>query len=129
MSHFSYIKTSIREMDLLKKSLTNLNIAWKQEEKEILGYNGQTHNVNLVIPQENNIDIGFEKTSENYYQLVADLSFWDQSSSLEHFLDRLHKEYAITTVLQETKKKGFQTVSQENTQNGEVVIMVERWSN
>ena len=56
MSHFSYIKTSIREMDLLKKSLTNLNIAWKQEEKEILGYNGETHNVNLVIPQENNID-------------------------------------------------------------------------
>ena len=53
MSHFSYIKTSIREMDLLKKSLTNLNIAWKQEEKEILGYNGETHNVNLVIPQEN----------------------------------------------------------------------------
>ena len=129
MSHFSRIKTSIREIDLLKKSLVNLNLVWEEKEQLIEGYQGETHKVNLVIRQENNIDIGFEKTSENYYQLVADLSFWDQSSSLEHFLDRLHKEYAITTVLQETKKKGFQTVSQENTQNGEVVIMVERWSN
>jgi len=107
MSHFSRIKTSIREIDLLKKSLTNLNLVWEEKEQLIEGYQGETHKVNLVLPQENNIDIGFERTQDNNYQLVADLAFWNQSTSVDAFLDSLHKEYALTTVLEETKKQGF----------------------
>ena len=129
MSHFSRIKTSIREIDLLKKSLTNLNLIWEEKEQLIEGYQGETHKVNLVLPQENNIDIGFERTQDNNYQLVADLAFWDQSTSVDAFLDSLHKEYALTTVLEETKKQGFEKISQmQNQQNGEVVIIVEKWN-
>ena len=130
MSHFSRIKTSIREIDLLKKSLVNLNLVWEEKEQLIEGYQGETHNVNLVIRQENNIDIGFEKTKDNSYQLVADLAFWDQPTSVDAFLDSLHKEYALTTVLEETKKQGFEKISQTtNQQNGEVVLIVEKWNN
>ena len=96
MSHFSRIKTSIREIDLLKKSLVNLNLVWEEKEQLIEGYQGETHKVNLVIRQENNIDIGFEKTKDNSYQLVADLAFWDQPTSVDAFLDSLHKEYALS---------------------------------
>ena len=129
MSHFSRIKTSIREIDLLKKSLTNLNLVWEEKEQLIKGYKNETHKVNLVIKQNNNIDIGFEKTKDNNYHLIADLSFWDQSTPVDAFLDSLHKEYAITTVLEETKKQGFETISQiKNQQNGEVVISVEKWT-
>jgi|TARA_B100000524_G_C23566327_1_gene340190 hypothetical protein len=130
MSHFSRIKTSIREIDLLKKSLVNLNLVWEEKEQLIEGYQGETHKVNLVIRQENNIDIGFEKTKDNSYQLVADLAFWDQPTSVDAFLDSLHKEYALTTVLEETKKQGFEKISQTtNQQNGEVVLIVEKWNN
>jgi len=130
MSHFSRIKTSIREIDLLKKSLVNLNLVWEEKEQLIEGYQGETHKVNLVIRQENNIDIGFEKTKDNSYQLVADLAFWDQPTSVDAFLDSLHKEYALTTVLEETKKQGFEQISQTtNQQNGEVVVIVEKWNN
>lgn len=130
MSHFSRLKTSIREIEFLKKSLTNLNLVWEEKEQLIEGYKGETHNVNLVIKQNNQIDIGFEKTNDNTYQLVADLSFWDQSTSVEAFLESLYKEYALTTVLEETKKQGFETLSQStNTKNGEVVVIVEKWSN
>ena len=130
MSHFSRIKTSIREIDLLKKSLVNLNLVWEEKEQIIEGYQGETHKVNLVIRQENNIDIGFEKTKDNSYQLVADLAFWDQPTSVDAFLDSLHKEYALTTVLEETKKQGFEKISQTtNQQNGEVVLIVEKWNN
>jgi len=45
-------------------------------------------------------------------------------------LDSLHKEYALTTVLEETKKQGFEKISQTtNQQNGEVVLIVEKWNN
>ena len=116
MSHFSRIKTSIREIDLLKKSLVNLNLVWEEKEQLIEGYQGETHKVNLVIRQENNIDIGFEKTKDNSYQLVADLAFWDQPTSVDAFLDSLHKEYALTTVIEETKKQGFEKISQTTNQ-------------
>ena len=130
MSHFSRLKTSIKEVDLLKKSLTNLNLVWEEKEQLIEGYQGETHKVNLVVSQKNNIDIGFEKTVDNTYQLVADLAFWDQPTSVDAFLDSLHKEYALTTVLEETKKQGFEKISQTNNQqNGEVVIIVEKWNN
>ena len=129
MSHFSRLKTSIKEVDLLKKSLTNLNLVWEEKEQLIEGYQGETHKVNLVVSQKNNIDIGFEKTVDNTYQLVADLAFWDQPTSVDAFLDSLHKEYALTTVLEETKKQGFEKISQTNNQqNGEVVIIVEKWN-
>ena len=130
MSHFSRLKTSIKEVDLLKKSLTNLNLVWEEKEQLIEGYQGETHKVNLVVSQKNNIDIGFEKTVDNTYQLVADLAFWDQPTSVDAFLDSLHKEYALTTVLEETKKQGFEKISQTtNQQNGEVVLIVEKWNN
>ena len=130
MSHFSRLKTSIKEVNLLKKSLTNLNLIWEEKEQLIEGYQGETHKVNLVVSQKNNIDIGFEKTVDNTYQLVADLAFWDQPTSVDAFLDSLHKEYALTTVLEETKKQGFEKISQtSNQQNGEVVIIVEKWNN
>ena len=73
--------------------------------------------------------MALKKTKDNNYQLIADLSFWDQSTPVDAFLDSLHKEYAITTVLEETKKQGFETISQiKNQQNGEVVISVEKWT-
>ena len=59
MSHFSRLKTSIKEVNLLKKSLTNLNLIWEEKEQLIEGYQGETHKVNLVVSQKNNIDIGF----------------------------------------------------------------------
>ena len=52
MSHFSRIKTSIREIDLLKKSLVNLNLVWEEKKQLIQGYQGETHNVDLVIHQK-----------------------------------------------------------------------------
>jgi hypothetical protein len=115
---------------LLNKSITNLNLVCHEKEQLIEGYQGETHTVNLVVPQKNNIDIGFEKTKDNNYQLIADLAFWDQPTSVDAFLDSLHKEYALTAVLEETKKQGFEKISQTNNQqNGEVVIIVEKWNN
>ena len=78
MSHFSRIKTSIREIDLLKKSLTNLNLVWEEKEQLIKGYKNETHKVNLVIKQNNNIDIGFEKTAK-----LAEQSWWTHATASE----------------------------------------------
>ena len=87
MSHFSKIKTTLKDLTLLKKALTDLSVNWDTEVKQIRGYKDQTDFANLVIKQNNNYDIGFTWNGFEY-QLVADLQFWQQPWSVESFLDK-----------------------------------------
>ena len=49
MSHFSQIKTQIRNLDSLKDALTELGIDWKPGPREVRGYRGQTHPAEVTI--------------------------------------------------------------------------------
>ena len=85
MSHFSKIQTSLKDLDLLKRSLNDLSIQWEPELNRVRGYRDQTTFANLVIKQNNNYDIGFSWNGFEY-QLVADIQFWQQPWSIEYFL-------------------------------------------
>mmetsp|Transcript_37944 Transcript_37944/g.119770 ORF Transcript_37944/g.119770 Transcript_37944/m.119770 type:complete len:80 (-) Transcript_37944:243-482(-) len=77
MSHFSKIKTALKDLDLLKQSLNDLAIKWYVKDNIVKGYKDQITFANIVIPQNNNYDIGFVWNGVEY-QLVADLQFWQQ---------------------------------------------------
>jgi len=126
MSHFSRLKTIVYDLNILKKALTDLNINWIDETKKIKGYKGEIHEVNLIIPQKNNFDIGFNWNGQEY-ELIADLSFWEQSWSIETFLNKVNQRYAVNKILTETEDQGFKLVNQKNENNGALTLTVERW--
>ena len=128
MSHFSRVKTIVRDLNVLKKALTDLNIEWITDTKSIKGYQGNSHKVNLIIPQKNNFDIGFNWNGQEY-ELIADLSFWEQSLSIETFLNKINQRYAFHKILNETEDQGFKIVNQQNENNGTVSLTLERWLN
>ena len=111
MSHFSKIQTSLKDLDLLKKSLNDLSIHWEPELNHIRGYKKQTTFANLVIKQGNDYDIGFSWNGFEY-QLVADIQFWQQPWSIETFLDRVSQRYAYNSIVESTSNQGFQSVSE-----------------
>ncbi|WP_414583710.1 DUF1257 domain-containing protein [Scytonema sp. PCC 10023] len=127
MSHFSQIKTQIRNIDSLKEALTELGIDWKQGPREVRGYRGQTHNAEVTIEQENGYDIGFRWTGKEY-ELVADLQYWQQDVSVEGFLRRVTQRYAYQTVVKETARAGFQVAEQQKNEDGSIRLVVQRWS-
>ncbi|BAY43964.1 hypothetical protein SAMD00079811_15580 [Scytonema sp. HK-05] len=127
MSHFSQIKTQIRNIDSLKDALTELGIDWKQGPREVRGYRGQTHNAEVTIEQENGYDIGFRWTGKEY-ELVADLQYWQQDVSVEGFLRRVTQRYAYQTVVKETARAGFQVAEQQKNEDGSIRLVVQRWS-
>lgn len=127
MSHFSQIKTQIRNIDSLKDALTELGIDWKQGPREVRGYRGQTHNAEVTIEQENGYDIGFRWTGKEY-ELVADLQYWQQDLSVEGFLRRVTQRYAYQTVVKETARAGFQIAEQQKNEDGSIRVLVQRWS-
>lgn len=127
MSHFSNIKTQIRNLTSLKAALTDIGINWKSGPETVRGYQGQTRNAEVVIEQDNGYDIGFSSNGKEY-ELVADLQYWQQPLSVDGFLNKVTQRYAYHSVLSETAKQGFQVAEQQNKADGSIRLVVQRWS-
>jgi Protein of unknown function (DUF1257) len=127
MSHFSQIKTQIRNLESLKEALTDLDIDWKPGSNEVRGYRGQTRKAEITIEQDNGYDVGFSWNGKEY-ELVADLQYWEQDLSVEGFLRQITQRYAYCTVVKETANAGFQIAEQQNNEDGSIRLVVQRWS-
>ena len=127
MSHFSQIKTQIRDLSSLQAALTDLGVSWKSGPQPVRGYQGQTQTAEIVIEQENGYDIGFSQKDEAY-ELIADLQYWQQPLTVQGFLNRVTQRYAYHTVMQETTNQGFQLAEQQQNQDGSIRLVLQRWS-
>jgi len=127
MSHFSQIKTQIRNLSSLKAALTDLGIDWKPGPREVRGYRGQTHPAEVVIEQDNGYDLGFTWNGQEY-ELVADLQFWQQAWPVDYFLKKVTQRYAFHTVVSASAQQGFQVSEQHKHQDGSIRLVVQRWS-
>ena len=127
MSHFSNIKTQIRNLVSLEAALTDLGIDWKSGPRSVRGYRNQTQNAEVVIEQDNSYDIGFSWNGQEY-ELVADLQYWQQPWSVDGFLNRVTQRYAYQTVMKETSKQGFQVAEEQKNEDGSIRLVVQRWS-
>jgi len=127
MSHFSQIKTQIRNLASLQAALTDIGIEWKPGPRMVKGYRGQTCNAEITIEQDNGYDLGFSWNGKEY-ELVADLQYWQQNLSVDGFLKRVTQRYAYHTVVQETTRQGFQIAEQQQNQDGSIRLLVQRWS-
>lgn len=125
MSHFSQIKTQIRQLEPLQQALTELGLDWKSGTT-LRGYQGATDRVEVVIPQENGYDIGFQWNGKEY-ALVADMQFWQQPWSLESFMQKVNQSYALQVVRNESSKQGFAVAEQNTLENGAVRLVLQRW--
>jgi Protein of unknown function (DUF1257) len=127
MSHFTNIKTKIRNLSSLKAALTDIGIDWKEGSTNIRGYQGQTKQAAVVVEQENNYDIGFSWNGSEY-ELVADLQYWQQPLTVEGFLRKVTQRYAYHTVIEETSKQGFEISQQQKNEDGSIRLVLQRWS-
>lgn len=129
MSHFSQIKTKIRNLDSLQAALTDVGAQWKSGPVEVRGYQGQTEVADVVIEQANGYDIGFRHNDQTHeYELVADLQYWQQPLTVDGFLNQVTQRYAFHTVLSESSRQGFQVAEQQTNQDGSIRLVVQRWN-
>jgi hypothetical protein len=127
MSHFTRIRTKLYDLTILKKSLSDLKLEWRTDDSEIQNYNGQKDQVQLVIKQKNDYDLGF-KWNGTEYELVADLMFWDQAYSVEKFLNQVTQRYAYNSILQVSEKQNFSFAQTKNSEDGSIRMLLRRYS-
>ena len=128
MSHFSTVKTELRQLEPLVKALEDMGYAPDQGERPVRGYRGQTVTADLAIAVQDGGDIGFRwNTTSESYELVTDLDLWKQQIPVERFLSKLTQRYALNTVLAATAKEGFQVAEQTQSEDGSIELVVTRW--
>lgn len=126
MSHFSQIKTQIRDLKSLHAALADLGLSWKSGPSAVRGYQGQTQMAEVVIEQSNGYDVGFAWNGQAY-ELVADMQFWQLNHSVDRFLSQITQRYAYHTIVQETAAQGFQVAEERNQQDGSIRLVLQRW--
>jgi len=127
MSHFTKIKTKLYDRVTIEKSLSDLNIEWESEGTKIRGYNNQEHSADIIIRQNNKHDIGF-KWNNSEYELVVDLMFWDQSYSVDKFLNQVHQRYAFNLITKVSEEQSFQFVETENLEDGSIRLLLRKFN-
>ena len=128
MSHFTHMKTSFQNLFYLKKALNKLNIGNQEQEINLDQLQFNSKNINLIISQSNGYDIEFAWNGEEY-ELVADMSFWEQPYPVESFIDKLAQHYAGELIIGESQKTGFQPIKYQPNADGSNTLVLERWSN
>ena len=130
MSHFSTIKTQIREVEPLINALNNLGYTINQEEKFVKGYKGKftAVDISMNLPGDTKVGFKWDKNS-NAYELVADLDLWKFEIPVERFISKVTQMYAYHTIISKTNEDGYQVVEQKNKNDGSIELVLTKWDN
>jgi hypothetical protein len=121
------MKTRFQNLFYLEKALNRLNIVHKQQKKHITNSTSKSYNINLLIPQSNGYDIEFSWNGQEY-ELVVDMSFWEQPYPIESFIDKIAQQYAGEVIIGESQKIGFQPIKYQQNTDGSNTLILERWN-
>jgi hypothetical protein len=130
MSHFSTIKTQLKDAAPLIKALNSLGYMINQEEKFIKGYRGKFTAVDISMNLPGDIKVGFKwDNNSNAYELVTDLDLWKFELPVERFISKVTQMYAYETIISKTKEDGYQIVEQKNQNDGSIELVLTKWDN
>ena len=130
MSHFSTIKTQLKESEPLIEALNKLGFTINHEDKSIKGYKGRLTAVDISINLPGDTKVGFKwDNNSNAYELVTDLDLWNFEIPVERFISKVTQMYAYQTIVSKTKQDGYQIVEQKNKNDGSIELVLTKWVN
>ena len=130
MSHFSTIKTQLKEAEPLIKALNNLGYLINQDEKFVKGYRGKFTAVDISMNLPGDTKVGFKwDNNSNAYELVTDLDLWKFEIPVERFISKVTQMYAYHTIISKTNEDGYQIVEEKNKNDGSIELVLTKWDN
>jgi len=125
MSHFSTIKTKIKEKPYLIKALQLLQYDVQENIELVNPIDHQHEKVKVDISIGN--DIGFRLNKEGVYELVTDIQTWKDSIPPNRFIEKVTQQYAKATILDSIEDKGFTIEKESTTIDNNIEIVATRW--
>ena len=125
MSHFSTIKTKIKNKSELLEALQLLQYDVQEDQELINPIDHQHKKVKVDVSIGN--DIGFRLNNNGEYELVADIQTWNQSIPPKRFVEKVTQQYARMMVHNQVKELGFQIEEEWEMDDNSIELTVTRW--
>ncbi len=123
MSHFTRIRTKLRNLETVRQALQELGYT-VNPRGVVRGFGGQTEQADLVVQTETRFDVGF-RAEAGHIVMVGD--FWGLPIDRERFLQQVTQRYAYLTVMQQAVSEGWQAVAEEVQPDGSIRLVMQRW--
>jgi len=125
MSHFSTIKTKIKNKPELIEALQLLQYD-VQEDQELINPLDHQHE-RVKVDVSIGTDIGFRLNSNGEYELVADMQTWNHSIPPKRLIEKVTQQYARMTIHNTIKEQGFQVEEEWEMDDNSIELTVTRW--
>ena len=125
MSHFSTIKTKIKNKSELIEALQLLQYDVQEDQELINPINHQHEKVKVDVSIGN--DIGFRLNNNGEYELVADIQTWKDPIPPKRFVEKVTQQYARMTVHNQIKEMGFKVDEEWEMEDNSIELTVSRW--
>ncbi len=126
MSHFTRMRTTLTDGDVLERSLRDLGHQVERGQVSVRGYMGRRTPVELRLPTKSGgYDIGFRRNGGSAYEMVAD--WWGiKDTTAERFLATVARQYALVGARTVLERQGFELVEETRERSGEVRLLLRR---
>ena len=126
MSHFSTIKTKIKNKPELIEALQLLQYDVQEDQELINPLDHQHEKVRVDVSIGD--DIGFRRNSKGVYELVADIQTWKDPVPPKRFVDKVTQQYARMTVHNAVKNMGWEVAEEWEMTDNTIEITATHWT-
>ena len=129
MSHFTCIKTKIRERDYLVEALELMGHDIQENQQLVINNlsHAEEHPEFLAdVAIRNDIGFRLNKNTGNY-ELVAELDTWDLDVPVNRFIEKVTQQYARMSIHNTVKELGFEVAEEWEMDDNSIELTVTRW--
>jgi len=136
MSHFSTIRTKLKDksilleaLDLMKERVNNPeDLGMSVVDLVITNPDHAEEHPTTEVEFSLGVDYGFRLNKETgTYELVADRQTWDKDIPIERFLEKVTQQYARMTIHRTVKEQGFEVEHEWEMDDNSIELTVSRW--
>jgi hypothetical protein len=124
MSKFVKVRTELRDLNLIKRALSDLQLGWKENARYTHVFSGHTEIAPLVI-KTGHVQFALRATPDGIYEAAGDDM---HMKGIRAALEQVQQRYAYHMVLAETAKAGFELVEEQTGRDHVIRMTVRRWS-
>jgi len=123
MSKFVQIKTELRDLSMIKRSLDDLQLAYSEDGEYVHRWSGRRVQTPLLV-EDGYLTFGLRAGEEGVYEMVGDDM---QMRSIQSRLQQIQQRYAYHKVLAEVEQAGFNLVEEQVGEDNVIRLTVRRW--
>jgi hypothetical protein len=133
MSHFTRVRTALRDAQLLARALASVGFPGAEVHdlpQTLYGYRGDARPETAeVIVRRAQIgaasnDLGFRRTDDGTFEAIV--SEYDRGRYGEPWLQQLTQEYGRSATLQYAENNGFEIAGEERRTDGSIRLLLRR---